>query len=103
LVIYSTVGRDYGRAEQFGGQGVEAGPDLENWWLTAPDRPQPWQATDLEKVFYLQKPALSPDGQVWAFVGFSYVDLSQHLWTIPRTGGHPVKVDSGVRWFRWLP
>lgn len=103
LVIYSTVGRDYGRAEQLGGQGVEAGPDLENWWVAALDGPEPWQASDLQKVFYLQPPSLSPDGTVWAFVGFSYVDLSQHLWTIPRNGGHPTKIDSGVRWFRWLP
>lgn len=103
LVVYSTVGRDYGRAEEFGGRGVEAGPDLENWWMAAPGRAQPWQATDLQKVFYLQPPSLSPDGQVWAFVGFSYVDLTQHLWTMPRGGGHPTKIDSPVRWFRWLP
>ena len=103
LVIYSTVGRDYGRAEAFGGRGVEAGPDLENWWMAAPGRAQPWQATDLQKVFYLQPPSLSPDGQVWAFIGFSYVDLTQHLWTIPREGGRPVKIDASVRWFRWLP
>ena len=103
LVIYSTVGRDYGRAEEFGIRGVEAGPDLENWWMATPGRAQPWQATDLQKVFYLQPPSLSPDGQVWAFVGFSYVDLTQHLWTMPREGGHPTKIDSPVRWFRWLP
>ncbi len=104
LVLYTAVGRDYGRADsQQEGYGAEAGPDLENWWLMSANGGESRQATDLQKTFYLQKPALSPDGTTWAFTGFSYTDRVHHLYTMPRDGGHPVKVDAGVRWFKWLP
>lgn len=103
LVLYSAVGRDYGRAEQDSGYGGQAGPDLENWWIVPDSGGQARRATDMQKIFYLQVPELSPDGTTWAYVGFSYTDRMQHLYTIPREGGHPERVDAGVRWFRWLP
>ncbi|MFQ5594595.1 MAG: hypothetical protein ACE5HA_10640 [Anaerolineae bacterium] len=102
-VLFATVGRDYGRAERSEGYGGDAGPDLENWWAAPAGGGQPRQITDLQKVFYLQEPALSPDGAVWAFMGFSYTDRMQHLYTMLRGGSHPQKVDAGVRWFEWLP
>lgn len=103
FVLYTTVGRDYGRAEREQGYGGEAGPDLENWWVVPAGGGEPRQATDLQKAFYFQEPVLSPDGTTWAFIGFSYTDRVQHLYTMPRDGGHPEKVDAGVRWFAWLP
>lgn len=103
LVLYTAIGRDYGRAEREEGYGGEAGPDLENWWMVSVEGGQPWQATDMQKVFYVQAPVLSPDGTAWAYIAFSYTDRLQHLFTIPREGGHPKKVDVGVRWFQWLP
>ncbi len=103
FVLYTAVGRDYGRADQKEGYGGEAGPDLENWWVAPVDGGEARRITDMQKVFYLQEPALSPDGTTWAFIAFSYTDRVQHLYTMPREGGHPVKVDAGVRWFAWLP
>ncbi|MFQ5859085.1 MAG: TolB family protein, partial [Anaerolineae bacterium] len=103
FVLYTTVGRDYGRAEREGGYGGDAGPDLENWWIVQVNGGEPRQATDMQRIFYLQEPVLSPDGTSWAFIGFSYTDRLQHLYTMPRDGGHPEKVDVGVRWFEWLP
>jgi Tol biopolymer transport system component len=103
FVVYATIGRDYGRAEQTEGYGGEAGPDLENWWMVSVRGGEPRRMTDMQKAFYLQEPALSPDGTVWAYIGFSYVDRLQHLYTIPLGGGHPERVDAGVRWFGWLP
>lgn len=102
FVMYTSVGRDYGRAEVQEGYGVQAGPDLENWWIAPLSGGTPRMATDLQKVFYLQEPELSPDGEVWAFLGFSYIDRLQHLYTMPLTGGHPQRVDAGVGWFAWL-
>lgn len=104
MVLYTAVGRDYGRANQAeGGYGVEAGPDLENWWMVPAGAGEPRRVTDMQKVFYLQDPELSPDGSAWAFIAFSYVDRVQHLYAMPREGGHPERVDAGVRWFEWLP
>lgn len=102
-VLFATVGRDYGRADRAEGYGGDAGPDLENWWAVPANGGQPRQITDLQKVFYLQEPVLSPDGTVQAFLGFSYTDRMQHLYTMLRDGGHPNKVDTGIRWFEWLP
>lgn len=103
FVLYTAVGRDYGRAEQEEGYGGEAGPDLENWWIVPASGGEARRATDMQKIFYLQEPALSPDGTTWVYIGFSYTDRMQHLYTMPRQGGHPEKVDVGVRWFHWLP
>jgi len=102
-VLFATVGRDYGRANRSEGYGGDAGPDLENWWAVPVSGGQPRQITDLQKVFYLQEPMLSPDGTVQAFLGLSYTDRMQHLYTMPRDGGHPHKVDAGIRWVEWLP
>lgn len=102
FVLYTSVGRDYGRAEAQEGYGGQAGPDLENWWLAPVNGGTPRMASDLQKVFYLQEPELSPDGEVWAFLGFSYTDRLQHLYTMPVRGGHPQPVDAGVGWFGWL-
>lgn len=103
LVLYTAVGRDYGRAERQAGYGGEAGPDLENWWIVPASGGEARRATDMQKVFYVQEPRLSPDGTVWAYVAFSYTDRVQHLYTMAREGGHPKHIDAGVRWFRWLP
>jgi Tol biopolymer transport system component len=102
FVVYTSVGRDYGRAEAQEGYGGQAGPDLENWWIAPLSGGTARMATDLQKVFYLQQPALSPDGTTWAYIGFSYTDRLQHLYAMPVMGGHPEQVDAGVGWFRWL-
>lgn len=102
-VLYTAVGRDYGRAEQEEGYGGEAGPDLENWWIVPAGGGETRRVTDMQKTFYLQDPELSPDGGAWAFIAFSYVDRMQHLYTMSRAGSHPERVDAGILWFEWLP
>jgi dipeptidyl aminopeptidase/acylaminoacyl peptidase len=92
-LLYSTAGEEYG---------VRGGADLENWWKVPLDGGLPKQLTRLEKVFYLQSPAWSPDGNSLAFVGFSYTDRAMHLWTVGVEGGNVNQVDAGVRWFHWL-
>ncbi|MFQ6058719.1 MAG: TolB family protein, partial [Anaerolineae bacterium] len=92
-ILFSVVGRDYG---------VRGGEDLENWWKVSLQGGLPKPLTDLKKVFYLQSPQWSPDGKSLAFVGFSYLDRSLHLWTVGWEGGNVKKVEAGVRWFHWL-
>jgi Tol biopolymer transport system component len=102
-LAFTRAGRDYGAADRAGGYGViEAGDDIENVWIVPTDGSEsPRQATDLVKVFYLKEPIESEDGSTFGLVGFSYRDRVVQLWTVPRDGGKPVKIDGPVRWFAW--
>jgi hypothetical protein len=103
VLAFTRAGRDYGAADRAGGFGaIEAGDDIENMWVVPVDgSARPAQLTDLTKVFYLKEPLESDDGDTLGLVGFSYRDRVQQLWTVPKDGGTPVKIDGPVRWFVW--
>jgi hypothetical protein len=104
LLAFSRAGRDYGAAERGGGFGGKAGEDIENIWVVPTDGSEPpRRVTDLQKHFYFKEIAESPDGKDLALVAFSYLDRTQKLWAVASDGGKPVEVDSGVRWYMWLP
>lgn len=103
-LLFTRVGRDYGRRERegiFGRQ--EAGDDIENLWGVEADGGGGGvaQITDLAKGFYINDVTLSPDGDEMAFVAFSYLNRAQQLYAVAREGGKPVLIDGAVRWFTW--
>ena len=101
---FTVAGTDYGAREEAGFGRSEAGADIENLWVVPVDgSAPPKRVTDLMKVFYLKELAESPDAGALAFVAFAYDSRSQQLYALNSAGGKPVQVDSGVRWFAWLP
>ncbi len=104
-LAFTLAGTDYGAAEEAGPMaGVEAGDDIENLWWVATDASAPAQRlTDLTRVFYMKDVTLSPDGSSLAFVGFSYLNRTQHLWVVSLKGGQPLVIDAPVRWYAWRP
>jgi hypothetical protein len=104
LLGFTLAGRDYGAAERSGGFSGRAGDDIENLWVVPVDGgEEPRRVTDLTKAFYMKDVAESPEGNALALVAFSYLDRTQKLWTVATEDGKPFAVDSGVRWFMWLP
>jgi Tol biopolymer transport system component len=105
-LAFSRAGRDYGAAERSGELGGTAGDDIENLWVVSVDGStddEPERITDLKKHFYFKEIAESRDGGAFAFVAFSYLDRTQKLWAVASDGGKPSELDSGVRWYLWLP
>lgn len=99
------VGRDYGMRDRQGVMGsAEAGRDIENIYAVSLNgRGDIQQLSDMMKAFYINQITPSPDGKVLAFIGFSYINRAQQLYTMPATGGKPVQIDGAVRWYAWLP
>ena len=63
----------------------------------------PHLASDLTKVFYLKELTESPAADALGFVAFAYDNRTQQLYVVPARGGKPTQLDSGVRWYQWLP
>lgn len=105
VVAFTKVGRDYGLRDRQGVMGsAEAGRDIENIYaVDLGGRGGVTQLSDMMKAFYINDITPSPDGDTLAFIGFSYVNRAQQLYTVPRAGGQPVQIDGAVRWFAWLP
>ncbi len=103
-IVFSRVGRDYGRRDQEGVTGrTEAGNDIENLYSVSADgQGEPRQLTDMMKAFYINDLMPSPDGDSLGFVGFSYLNRAQQLYAVASQGGKPVKIDGAVRWFMWV-
>lgn len=102
-LVYSRAGRDYAAAERAGSIAGKAGEDIENLWVVSVDGGEPRRMTDLVKSFYVKELTESPEDNTLALVAFSYLDRTQKLWAVGADGGKPVAVDSGVRWYMWLP
>jgi Tol biopolymer transport system component len=101
---FTKAGTDYGAREEAGFTKSEAGNDIENLWLVPTDGSAPPKlASDLSKIFYLKELAESPAKDALAFIAFAYDSRTQQLYALPAAGGKPVQLDSGVRWFQWLP
>lgn len=103
-IVFSRVGRDYGRRDQEGVTGrTEAGNDIENLYVvSANGRGEPRQLTDMVKTFYVNDLQPSSDGDSLAFIGFSYRNRAQQLFAVASEGGKPVRIDGAVRWFMWV-
>lgn len=105
MVLFSRVGRDYGLKDRVGvvGSLPSAGDDIENLYAVPLAGGAPTQLSDLTKAFYLNDLTPSNDGATLAFIGFTYLDRTQRLFTMPSGGGKPISIDTPVRWFTWVP
>ncbi len=103
ILVFTLAGTDYGAAEEAGPMAnVEAGDDIENLWAVPTDgSASAERLTDLTRVFYVKDIRASPTGDALAFVGFSYLNRTQHLWVVPTGGGKPLAIDAPVRWYAW--
>ena len=103
-VVFSQVGRDYGRRDREGVTGrTEAGDDIENLYSVSADgKSAPKQLTDMVKTFYINDLEASRSGDELGFIAFSYRNRAQQLYTVASEGGKPTRIDGAVRWFTWV-